>query len=285
MTAFASRLFQLESCQLRWDLKSVNCRYLELFFKLPEAFQGLEHRLRDILRKKLNRGKVQCTLYYEDLSEFKGTVSVDWALAQQLTQAAHAMKERFHLSCTVSSDTLLRWPSVIKMPTGSFANINAEAIENTFSLTLQDFLREREREGTELRYFLECRLDKVHALIEKIRERLPLTLSSYHERLLKRIQGIQLDPDPYRLEQEMVFIAQRMDVEEELDRLTAHLAAFRVLLSKGGVMGRQLDFLTQELNREANTLNSKSIDISTTQDAVEMKVLIEQIREQVQNLE
>jgi uncharacterized protein (TIGR00255 family) len=284
MTAFASREFQIAEERLRWDIKSVNHRYLEMSFKLPDIFQELESNLRELIRSQVHRGKVYCTLSYEIASQGQRALDIDWPLSDEIYNASQEIRNRYAISTPISPFDILKWPNVVKVPLPN-KNVLNDEIAHTFLVLVQELVQTRGTEGKELKGFIEQRLNKMDELMNKVKEWLPQTLSSYRERLLNRIHNVKIEFDSGRLEQEMVLVAQKIDVTEELDRLTAHLKATRLLLHQGGTVGRQLDFLMQELNREVNTLASKSIDAAVTQAAVEMKVLIEQMREQIQNIE
>lgn len=284
MTAFASREFQFAEERLRWDIKSINHRYLEISFKLPDRLQELESTLRDIVRHQLHRGKIHCTLSYATVSESSEKFAINWPLCTEIYRATQEIVDRYSLVNPISAFDLLKWPNVIRLPISEQDTFGLE-ITRSFSALMNEVVQARLREGEDLKGFLEQRLVKMSELVNAIKKQLPKTLSLYREKLLNRINEFKVEHDPGRLEQEMLFIAQKIDVSEELDRLTTHIKATQLLLSKGGTIGRQLDFLMQEFNRETNTLASKSIDIMVTQATIEMKVLIEQMREQVQNIE
>jgi len=292
MTAFASRSFTLpqEAAVLRWDIKSVNQRYFEASIKLPDAFQTLEYHFRDQLRGKMNRGKIFCQLQYEEDVTGRSQLEIDVSQLDALTETCAFVANRLKnvdpmfLIAPISPLDILKWPQIIKGANQDLAAIHQEIIK-AFSETIQSFIQARLREGSDLKGFIEQRLKAIEVILKKIRERLPNIMSRYREKLMERMLDLKVAIDSNRLEQEMIFIAQKMDVAEELDRLDTHLQAVKTLLETGGVIGRHLDFLSQELNREANTLASKSVDALLTQETVELKVLIEQIREQVQNIE
>lgn len=293
MTAFASQSFALRNGEvvLRWEIKSVNQRYFEASIKLPEFFQALEYQCRDLLRGKINRGKIYCQLQYEENVILPSQLNIDIDRLDALTKtcalvANHLKKvDPTILTAPISPLDLLKWPQVIKETEEKDLASIQQAIIKEFSQTMQSFIEARLREGSDLKGFIEQRLKAIEVILQKIRERLPSIISRYREKLMERMLDMKVVVDANRLEQEMIFIAQKMDVAEELDRLDTHLQAVKTLLETGGVIGRHLDFLSQELNREANTLASKSVDALLTQEMVELKVLIEQIREQVQNIE
>lgn len=283
MTAFASREKQLPEGQIQWEIKSVNHRYLEPTFKLPDTFQSLEYTLRDLLRQKIQRGKVQCNLYFEK-SPYHKKIQVDLEGVDELIAASQLIKDRLKTARDISPLEILNWPAITKSPTTEIKQV-AEPIQHLFEETLNDFLKERASEGLELKQVLQQRLDKMREVLSDIKERLPTLLPLYRERLLEKMRALKLQPDPNRLEQELVFMAQKMDVTEEVERLEAHIKAVATLLESSDPVGRRLDFLMQELNREANTLGAKSTDIRLSQNSIELKVCIEQMREQIQNVE
>lgn len=284
MTAFASRRFELRQGVLRWDLKSVNQRYFEASIKLPEIFQELEYSLRDQLRRKINRGKLFCQLQYENNAELGAELELNASLLENLIKNCEVVAGQLKNAAALSPMDLLRWPQVVKSHYSDITEINQAVIQG-LSETIEEFLSARNREGLELKGFILKRVQMIEELLATISARLPMIQTSHRNRLMERISDMKIEIDSNRLEQEMLFLAQKMDVAEELDRLNTHLQAVKELLNTGGVIGRHLDFLSQELNREANTLGSKSQDAKLTQDIVEIKVLIEQMREQVQNIE
>jgi uncharacterized protein (TIGR00255 family) len=284
MTAFASRQFSLAEGTLRWDIKSVNQRYFEASIKLPDAFQDLEYNLRDNLRRTISRGKIYCYLQYEEKSSTSAQLNINYSLLDTLIETSSSVATRLKNAAAISPLDLLKWPQVVIESRPDLAAVKKE-ISKAFSETLQDFKEARKKEGQELKGFMIQRLTTMDEILKKNRERFPSIISAYRERLMTKMLEMKVQVDSNRLEQEMIYIAQKTDVAEELDRLDTHLQAARNLLETGGVIGRHLDFLSQELNREANTLASKSMDALLTQEMVELKVLIEQIREQVQNIE
>ncbi|MBZ2189063.1 YicC family protein [Alcanivorax sp. JB21] len=285
MTAFArsDRHIDAQHTTLVWELKSVNHRYLEVSPRLPDAFRELDGPVRELCRKHLNRGKIEIGLRYQaDAGE--ASVSLDEALVQQLGQALHRVGELIHHPAPVSPTEILRMPGVLQMKEVDFSALAKPAMA-LLEEALTSLVDTRAREGAALTKMVEERLDGILVQVARTRKALPLILDGLRERLKKRVEDILASPDPERLEQELVLLAQKMDVAEELDRLEAHVTEVRRALTEGGHVGRRLDFLMQELNREANTLASKSVDTETTQAAVELKVLIEQMREQIQNIE
>lgn len=284
MTAFArveiTESFAVIACEIR----SVNHRYLEPGLRLPETLRDIEFALRDKLRKLVQRGKVDVSLRVEMLDQGVGTVSLNQTLARQLVQAAEAVAEIARHAAPINVTEILRLPGVLRTQETDHGAL-ASAAHRCFDEAMDAFIAMREREGAELKSLIESRLDALQAETEKVRQRLPLIIRHYQDRLLARLAEIKTELNPERLEQEMVLFAQKIDVAEEMDRLNAHVAEIRRVLKDSGGVGRRLDFLMQELNREANTLGSKSVSADSSWSSVELKVLIEQMREQVQNIE
>ncbi|MCK5875212.1 MAG: YicC family protein [Alcanivoracaceae bacterium] len=283
MTAFARVEKRLDAATLIWELKSVNHRYLEVSPRLPDAFRDLEGPLREQCRKALGRGKVEVGLRYQ-LKGGDGNLSLNEELVQQLAVAARRVGDIMLHPAPVDVAEILRFPGVLQGMETDLSGLGKAALA-LLDEGLKALAEARAREGEILAGLLEERLAGVLVQVERVRAALPGILDNLRDKLKKRVEEVIASPDPQRLEQEIVILAQKMDVAEELDRLIAHVGEVRRSLSDGGQIGRRLDFLMQELNREANTLGSKSIDTETTQAAVELKVLIEQMREQVQNIE
>lgn len=283
MTAYARIEHKADWGTASWEIRSVNQRYLETYLRLPEQFRSLEPVLRDRLRKRLNRGKVEVNLRYE-LSDQQGTqLNMNQDLALQLLQAANWVKQQAGQG-ELNPVDILRWPGVMSSSEQDMDAIAAELLK-AFDGAVDQFIEARGREGSAIKEMLLTRLDAVEAQIAIVREHMPKVMEWQREKLSNRLAEIQGELDPARLEQEMVLLAQKQDVAEEMDRLEAHVAEARRILSKGGSEGRRLDFMMQEFNRESNTLASKSISSEITAAAVELKVLIEQMREQIQNVE
>jgi uncharacterized protein (TIGR00255 family) len=266
------------------EVRSVNHRYLEPSFRLPDALRDLEFPVRERLRNTLTRGKVEVQ-FRLDMAEASGnSISLDRDLARQLVDAASEIDQMTRHAAPLQATDILRLPGVIRS-----RDVDTEALhgaaQEAFEQALTGFLAMREREGTELARLIEERLTAMVVETDKVRERMPVIMAHYRERMLARLAEIKEDLNIERLEQEMVLFAQKIDVAEEMDRLTSHVAEIRRVLKDKGAVGRRLDFLMQELNREANTLGSKSVNADSTLSSVELKVLIEQMREQIQNIE
>ncbi len=283
MTAFARASAQLPDCTLTWELRSVNHRFLEPHFRLPESLRELEMPLREALRAGLARGKVEATLTLGEGGE-TSELAIDQRRLDAYLHACADLAARLPGSAPVSPVALLALPGVVRNATPD-ARARADAAAAVFATALEALVASRLREGGQLARLIAERLERLDEEVAKARAALPGLLAAQRRRLRERIEELAVAIDHDRFEQELVYLAQRADVDEELDRLATHCAEFRRVLGESGPVGRRLDFLAQELNREANTLGSKSLGTATTQAAVEMKVLIEQIREQVQNLE
>ncbi|WP_439101951.1 YicC/YloC family endoribonuclease [Congregibacter sp.] len=282
MTAFA-REAETSPITLIVELRSVNHRYLDCHFKLPDSLRALETRLRDTIAKTIRRGKVDCQIRVVD-SESKDTLEIN---EDRLATVLAALDKVGKLSDSIAPTdalALLQFPGVCNAE-----RVEESAIQSTawsrFEAALANLQESRAREGQQLEAFLRRRLDAIEKEVAALREALPALRARQEERLRRRLEELEQPLDEGRIEQELVMLLQKADVDEELDRLEAHIEETKRILDKGGPCGRRLDFLMQELNREANTLSSKATTSSTTQSAVELKVLIEQMREQVQNIE
>ncbi len=283
MTAFERRELTADWGRLAWELRSVNHRYLDLTPRLPEDFRHLESVVRERLGQRLSRGKVECTLRFQTALG-AGGVQVNWAQAEALVRAAAELEARLPVSGQLSTDSLLRTPGVLSEASPDLAPV-IEAALTLLDETLDGFIVARQREGEALAEMIRSRADRIEELAGEARRLVPQIRQRLQEKLEARLAELEHEPDPGRIEQELVIAAQRLDVDEELDRLVMHVQEIRRVLARQEPIGRRLDFLMQELNREANTLGSKAAAIDTTQVAVEIKVLIEQMREQIQNLE
>jgi len=283
MTAFARQEAQQSWGGLVWELRSVNHRYLEPHLRIPESFRELESALREQLRKKLSRGKIDCTLRFEIEKKQQG-IQIDEGRAQQLISAAEKLGALTANPQPIDTLEVLRWPGVMIDATLDMDVVKKLALE-LFANAIEDLNAGRQREGVELAELITQRLDAISAVVKDVREKMPKILQGQRALLLTRVADLQLEIDPVRIEQEIALLAQKADVAEEMDRLDTHVQEVRRILEQKGAIGRRLDFLMQELNREANTLSSKAIVVETTNSAVELKVLIEQMREQIQNIE
>lgn len=283
MTAFARAAVDAHERHLVWELKTVNHRFLETQFRLPDALRSIEHPLRDTARKHLKRGKLDCTLKIERQGGGAG-ISINRDVLLQLMAAIEQVKRDAPEIGGVSPTDLLRWPGVLDDTPTDDSQLVQTATE-LFEQALSELIDARRREGEQLQKAIADRLNQIDALIGQLKPLTATLATQQKDRLNQRVAELQVNIDPARLEQEVAMLAQKVDVAEELDRLTIHVEEARTHVAGQGPHGRRLDFLTQELNREANTLGAKSVIPETSQRAVDLKVIIEQIREQVQNIE
>jgi uncharacterized protein (TIGR00255 family) len=283
MTAFARRELKAEWGTAVWEIRSVNQRFLETYFRLPEQFKSMEPMLRERFRKQLQRGKVECSLRFIANDVSVGKLNLNEDLAKQVMHAADWVQSHGQ-SAGVNPLDVLRWPGVISAEETDMDGIQA-AVLAEFDLTLTDFIAARATEGTNLKAMIEQRLNGISLEVEKVTAHMPDVIKWQREKIQARFEEAKIELDAARVEQEMVMLAQKVDVAEELDRLLSHISETHKILKKGGAIGRRLDFMMQEFNRESNTLGSKSINTDITQSAVELKVLIEQMREQIANIE
>ena len=284
MTAFSRQQLEHEWGSLTWEIRSVNHRYLEPSVRLPENFRSLENPIRRQLRDKLYRGKIECQLRVRTVEANQIDWQLNLDLISQLTKANLEINNSIGGDYKLSSLDILKWPGVISDQSIDEEIFNKEAM-GLFEKALDDLMVVREREGASLRDAILKRIALIQRIIDSIQAKMPSIILKQKENLLNKLEDIKAEFEPTRLEQEITLLAQKADVDEELDRLNSHLQEAKRVLDSGGQIGRRLDFLMQELNREANTLSSKSIVVETTQSAVELKVLIEQMREQIQNIE
>lgn len=285
MTAFARSQTQGSWGSLVCEIRSINHRYLEISLHAPDVVRALEMPIRERVRHLIKRGKIECGLKYQPSAASEGAMfSINTVLAKALCEASEQIGGFLKDAAPVHSTDILRFPGVLETKEADFQALQQEVL-NLVEATLKDLLAARGREGEELKQLFLLRMDAMQVELAKVRERLPQVMIDQRERLLKRFADAKIELDPGRLEQEMVMFAQKIDIAEEIDRTETHILEIRRILKQGGASGRRLDFLLQELNREANTLGSKSVDPVITHAAVEMKVLIEQVREQVQNIE
>lgn len=284
MTAFSRQQQEQEWGSLTWEIRSVNHRYLETSVRLPDSFRALENAVREAVRKRLTRGKVECQLRFQSETKVSTGLNLNVKLIEQLVQANIEIEQITGTSSSLNNMEVLRWPGVIEEQDFDKSSIEKQAL-SLFIAALDDLVATREREGAELQGFIQQRIESVRQIVVSIRSKMPEILTKQKQNILDRLAELQAELEPTRLEQEVSLLAQKADVEEELDRLDSHLNEVERVMGAKGQKGRRLDFLMQELNREANTLSSKSIVAETTLNAVELKVLIEQMREQIQNIE
>ena len=284
MTAFARQQGHGEYGELTWEIRSVNHRYLEATVRIPEELRAIEPAVRERLNARLGRGKVECNLRFKGATVGAVELRVNDALVDQILAAADKMAHRLHSSHHPSIMDVLRWPGVLESGEQDFTPVQEAALA-LLDQAIDSLIDSREREGGRLAELIAQRVEAMRAQVVRVRERMPVVLESVRERIRARLAEVVETLDPERVEQEMVMLIQRLDVDEEMDRLQTHLDEVSRVLRKDDPVGRRLDFLMQELNREVNTLGSKSADSETTAISVEMKVLVEQMREQVQNIE
>ncbi|ODP99887.1 MULTISPECIES: YicC/YloC family endoribonuclease [Salinivibrio] len=283
MTAYARHEIKGDWGNAVWEIRSVNQRYLETYIRMPEQLRSLEPVVRERFRKRLARGKVECNLRFDTSQANQDKLTINEALAKQVIHAAKWVKETAGEG-NINPFQVLNWPGVMEAPEQDTDELH-RALMTGLDEALDAFIAARASEGDNMKALIEQRLDAISAEVIKVREKMPTVIEWQRERLTTRLEEAKVELDPTRIEQEMVMLAQKVDVAEELDRLDSHVSEARKILKKGGACGRRLDFMMQEFNREANTLASKSISTEITASGVELKVLIEQMREQIQNIE
>ncbi len=284
MTAFARSERQHDGWIITWELRSMNHRYLDTTIRLPELLRTLEPIVRERIHDALNRGKLECNLKFQSGTGLPAEFFLNKPVAQRLLQLAAELEQFMGPGTGLRPVDVLSWPGVVGETEPDLEKIQAATLAG-LDAALTELIATRQREGQRITQLLLQRCDSMAVQIRQVRLRRPEVVVKLREKLLARLADLALEPDAQRLEQEMAIMAQRLDVEEELDRLDAHLAEISHVLQRAEPVGRRLDFLMQELNREANTLSAKSADTETTRAAVELKVLIEQMREQIQNIE
>ena len=284
MTGFARQAAEGPLGTLTWELRTVNHRYLDVQFRLPEELRPNETDLRQQVTACLKRGKIECSLHFRRAISDSAELKINQELVQQLKKKLDELSDILHESRAVDPVDVLRWPGVV-----SETEIDTEPLYEEASRLLGETLaalgKMRASEGERIAEMLESRCADIMTISKSVRARMPDVLAAVRVRQQERIDKLDIEADPARLETELALIAQRLDVDEELDRLDSHISEIGKVMANDEPIGRRLDFLMQELNREANTLGSKSADTETTKAAVELKVLIEQMREQIQNVE
>ena len=284
MTAFARETLTGDQGELTWELRSVNHRFLETFVRLPEDLRALEMRVRERIGARLDRGKVDASLRYAPAAAAAGELRINRRYLELLLAAGAEVGSRLGRMPAPEPFDLLRWPGVLEEQKPDLGPVQEQALA-LLDRTLSTLVATRAREGERLAGLIRDRCDRLLICVAKVRERMPQVMAEVRQRILDRLDEVRAELDPNRLEQELALLAQRLDVDEEMDRLQAHVQEVRAVVGSDKPVGCRLDFLMQELNREANTLGSKSSDLEVTRLAVEMKVLNEQMREQIQNLE
>jgi uncharacterized protein (TIGR00255 family) len=284
MTAFAREESTASWGTLTWEIRSVNHRYLEAFVRLPDELRGLEQSVRDLVGKRLNRGKVECVLRYKAEKNTQNDIVLNETYTQSVIDTADKVGMMMGGAGVANPLEVMRWPGVITEQETDMGPVKKAALD-ALDATLKQLIGTRQREGERINDMFTPRLAQIDDIVVQVKERRPKVLEGIREKLQGRVEELVNDVNQDRLEQELVMLAQKLDVDEELDRLGAHVKEVRDVLKRKEPVGRRLDFLMQELNREANTLGSKANDTETTQCSVDLKVLIEQMREQVQNIE
>lgn len=284
MTAFSRKESVSERGTLVWEMRSVNHRYLDVSIRMTDELRLIEPQVREKIGARVSRGKVEVSLRYKPSQQVSSEIAVNESLASQVAHAARSLQELIGDAQPAPVMEVLKWPGVVSQAEADFGPLQQLAMQ-LFDTTLDDYIETRQREGDKTAQMLTERCDAIDDIIEKVKVLRPQAVERQRTKLMSRIEDLDIEHDTGRLEQELVYISQRLDVSEELDRLTAHLSELRDILKRNEPVGRRLDFLVQEFNREANTLSSKSADADTTALSVDLKVFIEQMREQVQNIE
>ena len=269
---------------ISWELRSVNHRYLEINFRLPEEVRRIEPQLRKILQSKLARGKVDCLFRYQLADAQAASLELNEPLLDSLIKQINYVNEKLPQATPAEAVDLLSWPGVVRSAETDMNSFHASCLE-LFKTATQQLEEMRGTEGARLKDMLQERCDEIAKIVKQVRKRYPQVIDAIRQKQKQRIEELNIEIDQQRFEQELVYTSQKLDVAEELDRLDSHLEEMKTIFDRKDPIGRRLDFLMQEFNREANTLASKSADIETTQASVDLKVLIEQMREQVQNIE
>ncbi len=284
MTGYAYKEERFHFGLISIELRSVNHRFLEMNIRIPEILRALEINLRDKIKEKVKRGKLEIVIHLHLQAEDKPIISFNHELATQLVQTLNDIDKLIDHPAPIKAIDILTWPEVMDALSIDHALIQDDLL-NLFEQVIDNLIKSKKREGQALKQMIEQRVIEITQKIALVREEMPLILEAQKIRLEDKLQSLTADMDHNRLEQEMVYLAQKSDVAEELDRLDTHLNEITHTLKSHDAIGRRLDFLMQELNREANTLGSKSISSIMTRASVDMKVLIEQMREQIQNIE
>lgn len=283
MTGYATASAELDSGSLSLELRAVNHRYLDIQLRMPDELRCFESTMREAITAQLQRGKVECRINYAARSARSGA-ALNRELLQQLAAWNREVQTELPDAGTLSVADILRWNGVLETPSAPADELRA-ALLDLLQNVLLEFSAARAREGDKLKEFLLQRVEKIEALRNAVLPHVPAAIAAYEQKLITRLREAMLNAEDERIRQEITLFASKIDVDEELSRLSSHLTEMRRVLVQGGAVGKRLDFLMQELNREANTLGSKSVDAEVSRSAMEMKILIEQMREQIQNLE
>ena len=284
MTGYAMAAKEFAYGALNVELRSVNHRYLDLQFRLPEDLRSIEPALRELVAAKLSRGKVECRVSFSATADTTRVPELNEALLRQVIALNAQVKSALPDAAGMSASDILRWPGMLGADTLPVEELKT-ACRELLHTALDEFTAARAREGGKLREMLLDRATAMETHVAGVAPRMPGIIAAFQEKLSTRLREATVSGDDERIRQEIALFANKIDVDEELTRLTTHIGELRRILDKGGAVGKRLDFLMQELNREANTLGSKSVDIAVTQVAMDLKLLIEQMREQIQNIE
>jgi len=284
MTGYANSSADIAAGSLSLELRAVNHRYLDIQLRMPEELRCFETSLREMITAQLQRGKVECRINYAARGSQGSGATLNRDLLQQLAVWNSEVQAALPDARTMRVAEVLNWQGVLETASASSDELR-DTLQDLLQTTLQEFSASRAREGEKLKDFLLQRLEKIEALRIDVMPHIPAAIAAYELKLTNRLREAMLGAEDDRIRQEITLFASKIDVDEELSRLASHLGEMRRILSKGGAVGKRLDFLMQELNREANTLGSKSVDAEVSRSAMEMKILIEQMREQIQNLE
>jgi len=284
MTAFARREAQTPQGDLTWEIRSVNHRYLETSLRLDECFRPLEIQIKKLFADKLGRGKIDASLRFKPTDQQRTELNINHDLAKSLITQCEQLAALTKDPAPIDMLKLLQWPDILQASERDQKSLNQSAMAS-LEHAVDELITMRETEGVALQTMIAQRCDEINTIAIDVRAHMPEIIEQQRQRLLDRVVEMNIKLDPERLEQEIVILAQKSDVAEELDRLQSHIVEVQNILKTDKPTGRRLDFLMQELNREANTLGSKSINTDTTRHSVNLKVLIEQMREQIQNIE
>jgi uncharacterized protein (TIGR00255 family) len=284
MTGYAALSEELALGTLGVEIRSVNHRYLDLTFRLPDELRSFEPALREMVAARLTRGKVECRVGFQKGAASQVSLQLNMGLLDQLVELDQRVRAHLPGSAPLSANDVLRWPGILETDALPLEELKDRTL-GLLDRTLHEFQQSRAREGEKLKGVLLDRVARMEQLLARVKPKIPVLVAAYQERLVSRLRDAGVEVDEDRIRQELVLFSSKVDVEEELSRLGTHLSETRRILANGGAAGKRLDFLMQELNRESNTLGAKSVDIDVSQASVELKVLIEQMREQVQNIE
>ena len=284
MTAYGRAEYRDVLGQGSCEIRSVNHRYLEMSIRLPEELRALEQNIRDLISNRLKRGKVDCTIRFELNTFANDSIPVNQELLDKLIETTELTANKLANSAAINPLELLRWPGVMDREVADQESI-AKVVYQIVDDALDAVVATRQREGEKIRAMILERCDKSRVIVDSVQEKMPGIIDALRDKYRQRAVELMSEIDNDRLEQELVILSQKMDVAEEMDRLQAHITEVVRVMSQSGPIGRRLDFLMQEMNREANTLGSKSAHLDTSNASVDLKVLIEQMREQIQNIE